>query len=340
MAQRKRTKHRSGMGRKKHISLRLRALFVLLLCSALGLIGIALLTYPQAEIGLLAYASAAFSALHGEETASSIPVMQQNSIAASTAAEIVIKNKTSADGEKPSEPQPTVLIYHTHATEAYLPTEANPYAASGSWRTEETDKSVIAVGARLAEELQNTYGIEVIHDTTNHEPPKLSTAYNRSELTMEAYRKKYPSISLYIDVHRDAYGNDVTVPTDYLTIDGAEVARVMFVVGTGQGATGTGFDEMPQYESNLALAEQITTALNTVNSRLAREVRVKTGRYNQHVSDQCLLVEVGHNANTLEQALAAVPYLAKAIADTMESMTLSEDDRPSTAVWLPMTPQQ
>lgn len=45
-----------------------------------------------------------------------------------------------------------------------------------------------------------------------------------------------------------------------------------------------------------------------------RNIRVKTGRYNQHISDQCLLVEVGHNANTLEQALNAVEYLAEAIA--------------------------
>ena len=49
--------------------------------------------------------------------------------------------------------------------------------------------------------------------------------------------------------------------------------------------------------------------------QIARDVRVKSGRYNQQVSSKCILVEVGHNANTLEQALAAMPYLARAIAE-------------------------
>jgi hypothetical protein len=46
-----------------------------------------------------------------------------------------------------------------------------------------------------------------------------------------------------------------------------------------------------------------------------RDIRVKTGRYNQHISSQCLLVEIGHNSNTLDEAIAAVEYLAAAIAD-------------------------
>ncbi len=40
---------------------------------------------------------------------------------------------------------------------------------------------------------------------------------------------------------------------------------------------------------------------------------MKTGRYNQHMSDHSVLIEVGNNRNTLEQALAAMPYLARAV---------------------------
>ncbi len=211
---------------------------------------------------------------------------------------------------------PRILIYHTHATEAYFPVEGEEYDETTAWRTADESRSVIAVGERLASLLREKYGISVIHDTTNHEPPKLSTAYSRSVKTMEQYKDEYPSITMFIDVHRDAYGNDPQEKKDYLIIDGKEVARMMFVVGTGEGATGTGFGEKPDFTANYALAKRLTEYLLGVDGELMRNIRVKTGRYNQHVSNQCLLVEVGHNANTLTQALNAVEYLAEAIAKT------------------------
>ena len=212
--------------------------------------------------------------------------------------------------------EPRVLIYHTHTTEAYFPTDAYQYEETSSWRTMENDKNIVAVGEKLATLLREQYGISVLHDITNHEPPKLATSYSRSVKTMEQYRAQYPSISMYIDVHRDAYGNKPTEPKDYIVINGKEVARIMFVVGTGEGATGTGYGEMPDFAANYALAKRITESLAAINPGLVRNIRVKTGRYNQHISNQCLLVEVGHNANTLEQALNAVDYLAAAIAQS------------------------
>ena len=210
--------------------------------------------------------------------------------------------------------EPRILIYHTHTTEAYFKTPAHDYTETSAWRTDENAHNIVAVGEKLADLLQNTYGISVIHDTPNHEPPKLATSYSRSEVTMKKYKEAYPSITMFIDVHRDAYGNDPQEPADYIMIDGKEVARMMFVVGTGEGATGTGYEEMPDFAANYALAKRITESLAEIDPNLMRNIRVKTGRYNQHISNQCLLVEVGHNANTLEQALNAVDYLAAAIA--------------------------
>lgn len=211
---------------------------------------------------------------------------------------------------------PRILIYHTHTTEAYTMTDTYKYQEAGQWRTHEQDKSIVAVGELLAKTLSEQYGCNVIHDTTDHEPPKLATSYSRSVETMLAYKKQYPSLTMFIDVHRDAGKDRSTV-----TIDGKQVAKMMFVVGTGEGATGTGFKEMPDFESNFALANAITENLRLVNSGLMRNIRVKTGRYNQHVSSQCLLVEMGDNANTLDDVLNAVPYLARAIVDVMGGET-------------------
>ena len=50
---------------------------------------------------------------------------------------------------------------------------------------------------------------------------------------------------------------------------------------------------------------------------------MKTGRYNQHIGQLSLLIEVGHNANTLEQALHAVPSLAESLALTLAETTVA-----------------
>lgn len=133
---------------------------------------------------------------------------------------------------------PRILIYHTHTTEAYFPTSEHTYAETSAWRTKDNTCNIVTVGERLTELLRGRYGISVLHDVTDHEPPKLATSYSRSVVTMEKYREEYPSITMFIDVHRDAYGNNPKEATDFITIDGKEVARLMFVVGTGRGPRG------------------------------------------------------------------------------------------------------
>ncbi|MDD5017142.1 MAG: stage II sporulation protein P [Eubacteriales bacterium] len=212
---------------------------------------------------------------------------------------------------------PQILIYHTHTQEAYRQIEGEEYVETGSWRTADENQSVVAVGEALKKELEE-YGYTVLHDTTNHEPPKLSTSYSRSLETMLSYAARYQTISVYIDVHRDAYGNVEEGQKDYVTVNGEECARVMFVVGTGEGKTGEGFDEKPNYESNYKLALALTNELESIQEGFTRPIRVKTGRYNQHVSDMCLLIEVGHNANSLEQALNTAKYIALALSRVLD----------------------
>ena len=212
---------------------------------------------------------------------------------------------------------PQILVYHTHTCEAYTQSEKDPYVATGSWRTDDQTKSVVRVGEALTKELREKYGFNVIHDMTDHEPPKLGTAYERSLVTMQAYKNKYENLTIYIDLHRDAYASK-SGRSDSVEIDGKSVARLMFVVGTGEGKTGNGFKEKPNWKANYQLAKLVTDELNKINPKLARPVCVKTGRYNQHVSDSCMLIEVGHNENSLEEALNAVPYVAKTLAAALK----------------------
>ena len=206
-----------------------------------------------------------------------------------------------------SEPvtQPRVLIYHTHTHEAYSQTEDDPYEETEVFRTADQAHSVVRVGEALTE-LLGQYGFLVTHDTTDHEPPKLSTAYARSLATLEGYEEKF---DLYIDLHRDAYNSSLA---ECAYFGGQEVAQLMVLIGNGGD-----YEVKPDYEANLSFARRLTDCINQKAPGVCREVMVKNGRYNQHVGTPSILIEVGHNENTLQQALSSMPVLADALKSVL-----------------------
>jgi len=214
---------------------------------------------------------------------------------------------------RPESPQSTgslsVLIYHTHTTEAFsrLPGETT---SPNDWRSSDPASSIVALGVQMQKLLQ-TQGFNVMHALTDHEPPNLRTAYQRSILTMRAALEQGP-VDLFIDVHRDAY---VETLHPVLTVDAgaAKAARMMFVVGTGEGTDGTQYDQKPDWRCNLALADAITLYVNKKYPNMMNQPMLRTDRFNQHMG-LCLLIEVGNNRNTLTEALTAVGPLCEAIA--------------------------
>ena len=200
---------------------------------------------------------------------------------------------------------PRVLIYHTHTHEAYEQVADDPYEETEKWRTEDEAHSVVRVGRELAECLR-ARGIEVVHDTTDHEPPKLGTAYVRSLETLESYGAE--EFDCYIDLHRDAYIEGMR-GVQTLSVNGAQTAQLMILIGNGEG-----FEVKPDYAGNLEFARNLTDRINALAPGLCKDVMVKTGRYNQHIGKNAILVEVGNNMNTLSEALSAMPTLADALA--------------------------
>jgi len=206
---------------------------------------------------------------------------------------------------------PQILIYHTHTREAYLEEDVAVYNA-GNWQTTQQSHSVVAVGEVLKAELES-FGFSVIHDVTDHAPPSQATSYSRSLQTMKEYLSNYPTIRMFIDVHRDAYNNIEAGSKDFVTVNGEECARMMFVVDNGEG-----YDVKPDYESNYKLAQAITNELENIHKGFTRPIRIKSHSHNQNVSDMCLLIELGHNANTLQQAKNAAKYAALAISRVVD----------------------
>lgn len=212
---------------------------------------------------------------------------------------------------------PRVLIYHTHTWEAYEMTEQTRYEPTETWRTKDERYNMVCIGEALAQEL-TARGFLVVHDKTAFEPPTLSSAYTRSLGMLDARLDAGESYDYIFDVHRDAYSGDYN-GANSAEMNGQSIAYVMMLVGKGTGATGSGFDERPDWPKNLELAQRITDEMNALLPGVSRDVKIKTGRFNQHVSTGALLIEVGNNRNTLEEALAACPIIAQAVAAVHEA---------------------
>ena len=215
--------------------------------------------------------------------------------------------------------QPQVLIVHTHGSEAYTMPPGEEYVPSGDCRTTDENFSVIRVGAEIAAVLEAA-GIRVLHDTTLHDYPSYSGAYNRSLAAVERYLERYPSIALVLDVHRDAVsdsaGNMYKVVSG---VAGVNVAQMSFVIGTDGGGL-----HHPHWQENLKLAAAIQQSLCADFPTLMRPITVRNSRYNQHTTTGSLLVEVGAAGNSLEEALLSARLLGDAIVRTL----LSDDAPP------------
>ncbi|MBO5975928.1 MAG: stage II sporulation protein P [Oscillospiraceae bacterium] len=240
-----------------------------------------------------------------------------------------IRNDSSSEidvdylmGEKPSlrleAGKAQVLIIHTHGSEAYTPADGEDYVESDPYRTEDKAHNVIKVGDVLAQVLE-AKGIGVIHDRELYDSPSYTGSYTRSGEAIEKYLKKYPSISVVIDLHRDAIGSgDMAYKTKAEPSLGS-CAQIMLLIGTGDNGL-----YHPDWHENMRLALFIQQAMEQRYPSLARPLAVKSERYNQHLSRGAMIVEVGTNGNTLAEAIAAISYFGEAAGDVLKSLTVYE----------------
>ena len=202
---------------------------------------------------------------------------------------------------------PAVLILHSHGTEAYTPDGADTYDPSGNFRTLDESRNMLCLGELVAARLEEA-GIRVIQDRTLHDYPDYNSAYGNSAESIEEILEAYPSIRLVLDLHRDAadtaYGQMVT----QCSIGSERAAQLMMVVGTGESA-----QEIPGWEDNLSLALKLQALLERENPGICRPLKLSRNRYNQHLGDKALLIEIGAAGNTLREAELAAEALARAV---------------------------
>ena len=210
--------------------------------------------------------------------------------------------------------KPQILIIHTHSSEAYSPAGLDKYDDLGTNRTLDQNLNVIRIGKELAKVFEDC-DLNVIHDTQVFDYPSYTGSYNRSCEAVEKYLADYPSIKIVIDLHRDALCSDTVTYKTTATEQGVCASQVMLFVGSD--ASGL---EHPNWRQNLSLALYLQNAVCQSYPSLMRPITLTKYRYNQHLSPGSMILEVGSNGNTLQEALAAIRLFGKAAGPAIAAL--------------------
>lgn len=238
----------------------------------------------------------------------------------------VIKNSTSLSNEEAQQylkaenpvridsDGPQVLIMHTHATESFEPYDTDTYDTRHTWRTTDNTQNIVAAGEVMAEAIRS-YGIEVLHDETQHDYPSYNGSYERSAVTVQDYLEKYPSIKVVLDVHRDAVQRDTTLVKPVTEIDGRKAAQLMIIAGCDDGTM-----DMPNWSKNFRFAAGMQDAIESRYPSLTRPVFFCYRKYNQDLTTGSLLIEIGSHGNTLEEVLYTAQLAGDAIGSYLQGL--------------------
>ncbi|OZB91644.1 stage II sporulation protein P [Paenibacillus sp. XY044] len=199
-----------------------------------------------------------------------------------------------------------ILIYHSHPREAYNPllskTSDNPSSTSPS-------QNVMLVGSYVTKKLEQL-GIATAHSEQDYMTTVTDYNYNfsykYSRETVKAAMSGNSSMKYLIDIHRDSQGHSRTTKD----INGKSYAQVFFIIGHGN----------KNWRKNEAFANSIHERLEKAYPGLSRGIWGKdssmgNGEYNQSLSENSILIEVGGIDSTDTELKRTSEVLAQTIAD-------------------------
>lgn len=229
---------------------------------------------------------------------------------------ISIENKLAEELDlSVNEKEPSVLIYHTHTTETYQILDRGFYSDTFVSRSNDSNKNMVRVGKAICDELEKR-GYKVIHDTSVYDNP-YTGAYYRSEDAARAILEKHPSIKITLDVHRDAIQSESGVKTKPVAeINGKKAAQIMLVTGCQE--EGNGITDLPEWEKNLAFALKLQQSMEDSFEGLTRPVFFCDRSYNMGLTPLSLLVEIGTDGNTLDEAVYSGKMFGAAVAEILD----------------------
>ena len=192
---------------------------------------------------------------------------------------------------------PRVYIYSTHQNEKYLGEKLENY---------EIDNTVVLASIILQEKL-NSLGIETIVEERsvsnylNENNLSFIDSYLATRSFLNDKLSKY-DFDLIIDLHRDATSKEKTT----VSIDGKDYAKIMFVQNVN-------------YKDNIALANKLNDILTSQYSNISRGIYNKyVDNFNQDLSNNVVLIELGGNYNTIDEVLNSIDVLANSIKELLK----------------------
>ena len=193
---------------------------------------------------------------------------------------------------------PQILIYHTHSQEAFADSVPG-----------DVNTGIVGVGECLTKILTEQYGYRVLHHTGQYDVETRDNAYSRALPAVEQILAENPSIQVIIDLHRDEVAEETKLVTD---IQGRPTARFMFFNGLSRTRKTGDIDYLANenQEANLAFSFQMQLKAAEYYPGLTRRIYLKGYRYNMHLRPRTLLVELGAQNNTVEEAINACDPLA------------------------------
>ncbi|MBE5964465.1 MAG: stage II sporulation protein P [Lachnospira sp.] len=192
---------------------------------------------------------------------------------------------------------PQILIFHTHSQETFVDSDTN-----------DTDTSIIGVGNTLAKHLEDM-GYNVLHDTSNYDIVNgvldRSKAYTYANEAIKKHLEKYPSIEVILDIHRDGVPDDKLFVTE---IEGKKMAKIMLFNGISYTNINGEIDYLKNenLDANLATSLQMQLLAEAYYPDLMRKMYIHGYRYCLHHRGRSMLVEVGAQNNTIEEAKNAM----------------------------------
>ncbi|WP_106768383.1 stage II sporulation protein P [Paenibacillus faecalis] len=214
---------------------------------------------------------------------------------------------TNKNGKKgTTSAKKNVLIYHSHPQEAFNPLLQKPSSNPGS---SSPNKNILLVGSMIAKRLE-AKGIGTIHDKTDYQSsvPDYSWnySYKYSREKVKSVLSQNEDVTYLIDLHRDSQRHNKTTAT----INGVNYAQVYFIIGHAN----------KNWRKNEEFASKINSQLEKSYPGISRGVWGKSadqgnGEYNQSLSPNSILIEIGGIDSTKEELQRTANILADIIAD-------------------------
>ncbi|WP_409301785.1 stage II sporulation protein P [Peribacillus sp. SCS-155] len=218
------------------------------------------------------------------------------------------QTKTDAQPSITTNGRKVVLIYHTHNRESFLPYlkgVTDPNHASHS------KINITKLGERMAQDLLDK-GIGSSLDKSDvvgrlvSKGLKYPRAYQESRSDVQGAMAQNKDLQYLIDIHRDSRRKNQTT----ITINGQKYAKIAFVIGRDNA----------NKDKNIALATKIHRGIEKKYPGLSRGVILQGGKghngiYNQDMSGNAMLLEVGGVDNTFEEMYLTIDAFADVFAD-------------------------